>query len=119
MFSAPKLKLTPAQLALALRLFVDTNQSLDASAKLDTIYGITRSSYAPERHYILLGTDSNALQWISVHPTDGPSVGPRDLCEGWQKPELPDPRFVTELGKYFTLRLMNADAKRRECKHRK
>lgn len=117
MFSAPKLNLSYTQMALGLQLFLDTNQKILGNEPLSCVYGVTRSSYDPKMHFVLVGTTNGPSQWVSVHPSNGLTLMRDGLCEGWTKPEIPDPRFVAALTERFTVQVINSYAARRECAH--
>ncbi len=108
-----RLNVTYAQMALGLKYFVNTQQSIDGNPALTTVYGVTRSSYI-NRHYVLLGTAAEPNAWFAVHPSLG-IQREEDICLGWLKPEPPEPIFVAELARQFQLDIDAGRKARKLC----
>jgi hypothetical protein len=103
------------QLALGLRIFVDTDRLVDNLPPLRIVYAITASSYV-EKYYVLLGTESGPASWYSADPVHGAEKLYWAPCEGFVKLSLPNPVFVNELVKQFESRLEQGDKIKTECK---
>ena len=107
-----RLHLSYAQMALGLRLFVETDRIVEGVPSFTAVFGVTRSSYA-DRHYVLLGT-TEPIAWYAVHPSNG-AERIEGLCTGWFKPEAPAPQFVAELARNFRMDIATGRDAKQQC----
>lgn len=102
------------QLAIGLRIFVDTDRLVDGLPKLTTVYAVTSSSYV-NKYYILLGTEAGPSVWYAADIIKGAEKLDWKKCDGFVKLTQADPLFINELVKHFTSRLEEGHALKRFC----
>ena len=102
------------QLALGLRMFVDTDRLVDGLPKLGVVYAVTSSSYV-EKYYVLLGTENGPVAWYAADTGYGAEKLNWKPCEGFLKLSPAPAAFVNELIKHFQSKLEQGVIARNEC----
>jgi len=111
--SAPH-KIRLDQLALGLRIFVDTDRLVDGLSPLTVVYAVTASSYV-NKYYILLGTEDGARAWYSADAVHGAEKLDWPICHGFVKLNQASAEFVNELVKQFQSKLEKGQIIKQEC----
>ena len=102
------------QLAIGLRIFVDTDRLVDGLPKLTTVYAVTSSSYV-KKYYVLLGTEDGPSVWYAADIAKGAEKLDWKKCDGFVKLTQADAFFVNELMKHFISRLEEGAALKQYC----